>query len=166
MMQGHHGPSGAATVLAAVVLVVLVGCSTQLDTAKPEQAIAREVQRAYSVTVTGVSCPSNLVAKRGATFQCLVTLPGDRLTANVTQTDANGGLTFRLAEELLTRQSIATAINQQFKSTSVDCGPRTYWVSRPGRIIKCLAKDETGATGTIVVTIRDTRGNIDLAFAQ
>ncbi|MDQ1520371.1 MAG: hypothetical protein QOI55_1444 [Actinomycetota bacterium] len=151
---------------AIVALVMLVGCSKQLDVAKPERAIAREVERGYGVTVRKVTCPKNLSAKRGARFQCLVELTDDRLTVNVTQTDSKGGLTFKLGEQILTRRSVATAINQQYKSNFVDCGKRTYWVSRPRRTFRCTAKDDAGNAGTIVVTIRDTLGNIDLDFAQ
>jgi hypothetical protein len=156
----------ALTVGAAITTVVmLVGCAKQLDVAKPERAIAREVERVYGVTVRGVTCPRNLSAKRGSRFQCEVRLTDDRLTANVTQTDSSGGLTFKLGEEILTRRSVATAINEQYKSTFVDCGKPTYWVSRPRRTFRCTAKDAAGNTGTIVVTIRDTLGNIDLDFA-
>ncbi len=149
----------------AVVAFVAAGCTKELDVSKPEQAIGREVERAYDVDVVRVTCPENIKAEAGATFRCVVELEGDRLTANVTQTDSNGGLRFKLAEEILTQRSVASAINRQYHSTSVDCGPRTYWVSTPGRTFRCVAKDETGATGTIVVTVRDTQGNIDLDFA-
>jgi hypothetical protein len=151
--------------VALVALLALAECAKELDVAKPERAIARKVERAYGVTVRDVTCPKNLSAKRGSRFECLVQLTDDQLTANVTQTDSSGGLTFKLGEEILTRRSVATAINEQYKSTFVDCGKRTYWVSRPRRTFRCTAKDEAGDSGTIVVTIRDTLGNIDLDFA-
>jgi hypothetical protein len=152
-------------VLIAVVALVAAGCTKELDVSKPERAIGREVERAYGVDVVKVTCPDKIKAEQGSTFRCLIDLQDDRLTANVTQTDDNGGLSFKLAEEILTQRSVASAINRQYNSTSVDCGSRTYWVSTPGRTFRCTAKDETGATGTIVVTIRDTQGNIDLDFA-
>jgi uncharacterized protein DUF4333 len=162
--QGRRRFGGALCVAAAAILM-LVGCTKELDVSKPERAIGREVERAYGVDVQKVTCPDKIKAQAGSTFQCVIELKGDQLTANVTQTDDNGGLNFKLAEQLLTVRSVASAINRQYNSTSVDCGKRTYWVSTPGRTFRCAAKDDTGATGTIVVTIRDTQGNIDLDFA-
>jgi hypothetical protein len=149
-----------------VVAAATSACTKQLDVSKPERAIGREVERAYGVTVREVSCPDNISAKRGTTFQCQVFLTDDHLTADVTQTDSNGGLRFTLAQEILTRHSVAKAINEQYKARYVDCGNRTYWVSKPGRSFRCVARDADGETGRVLVTIRDTRGNIDLDFAQ
>ena len=156
---------GGALCIAAVAAVALAGCTKELDVSKPERAIGREVEQAYGVDVVKVTCPDKIKAQAGATFRCVIELKEDRLTANVTQTDDNGGLSFKLAEQILTLRSVASAINRQYNSTSVDCGKRTYWVSTPGATFRCVAKDNTGATGTIVVTIRDTQGNIDLDFA-
>jgi hypothetical protein len=150
----------------ALALALVGGCGKELDVSKPEQAIKREVERDYRVAVDDVSCPEDVTAERGATFQCVVGLrAGDRLTANVTQTDAEGALEFELAEQILTPRSVAQAIRRQYKATRVNCGKARYWVSRPGTTFTCRARDEAGGDARIEVTVRDTRGNIDLDFA-
>jgi hypothetical protein len=150
----------------AFALVLVSGCGKQLDVSKPQQAIKREVERDYGVTVDDVSCPDDVSAERGATFKCVVGLrEGDRLTANVTQTNNAGALEFELVEQILTPRSVAQAIRRQYNATKVNCGRAKYWVSRPGTTFRCRAQDEAGGDARIAVTIRDTRGNIDLDFA-
>jgi hypothetical protein len=153
-----------AIVLAGVLMTA--ACGKQLDMSKPEQAIAQAIERSYKIKVNDVSCPNDLKANAGSKFQCVVALPGDRLTANVTQTDSSGGLSYELAEQILTARSVAAAIRRQYKATSVDCGRRTYWVARPSRTFTCRAQDEEGGDATVVVTVRDTRGNIDLDITE
>jgi hypothetical protein len=154
-------------VLAALVpALVAAACGKQLDVSKPERAIAASIEERYSIDVQGVSCPQDLEAKKGSRFQCVVTLQGDRLTANVTQTDSSGGLRYELAEQILTANSVAKAIRAQYHATSVDCGKRTYWVAHPNRAFTCRAKDDAGGAARITVTVRDARGNIDLDIAN
>jgi hypothetical protein len=163
----RRGQGRAVLVGAALVASVsATACGKELDVSKPEEAIAREVERVYGVEVEGVSCPRDVQVREGATFDCLVVLPGDRLTANVTQTDDEGGLSFELAEQILTRRSVTDAIRKQYNATSVDCGEDRFWVSRPGRSFTCQATDDAGGDAEIEVTIRDRRGNIDLDFAS
>jgi hypothetical protein len=153
-------------VAATLAVMLAAACGKELDVSKPEEAIAREVERVYAVDVSEVSCPRDVEVKAGATFDCLVVLPGDRLTAKVTQTDDEGGLSFELAEQILTRRSVTEAIRKQYNATSVDCGEERFWVSRPGRTFTCQATDDAGGDAEIEVTIRDKRGNIDLDFAS
>jgi hypothetical protein len=159
---------GRSLLFAAVVAPALLvaACGKQLDVAKPEQAILREVERAYSVDVSEVSCPEDLEAEAGATFKCVVVLPDDRLTVDVTQTDDEGGLRFELAEQLITNERVEQAIRRQYNATAVNCGRREYWVSRPGETFTCRARDDAGGTARIRVTVRDERGNIDLDIAS
>lgn len=166
-MTGRHlGHTLGVVALALVLTVLPAACSKELDTAKPEQAIAREVKRAYGITATDVTCPDNLKAKKGATFQCVVVLSGDRLTVDVTQTDDKGALTFKPAQALITRTTIVAAIKRQYNASSVDCGKNAYWVSRPGRTIRCRARDKVGGSAVVVVTVNDTHGNIELDLAR
>jgi hypothetical protein len=153
--------------LVAFTLPAIGGaCGKQLDVSKPERAIAAAIEERYSIDVQDVSCPQDLKAKKGAQFQCVVTLEGDRLTADVTQTDSSGGLRYQLVEQILTERSVAKAIRAQYNATSVDCGKRTYWVAHPNRTFTCRARDDAGGAARITVTVRDERGNIDLDIAN
>jgi Domain of unknown function (DUF4333) len=156
-----------ATLVALVVAAALaVGCGKELDAAGPEQAIKDAVERNYRVPVTDVSCPDGVDVEEGGTFQCEVELPDDILTATVTQTDDDGRVEYELAQQVLTRESVGKAIAEEYNARSVNCGARDYWVSRPGESFRCRAKDDTGSTGVVLVTIRDTEGNIDLELAN
>jgi hypothetical protein len=154
-------------VLAVLAVAVLAaGCGKELDAAGPEQAIKDAVERNYRVAVADVSCPDGVDAEKGGTFQCEVELPDDILTATVTQTDDDGRVEYQLAQQVLTRESVSKAIAEEYNARSVNCGARDYWVSRPGESFRCRAKDDTGSTGVVLVTIRDTEGNIDLQLAD
>jgi hypothetical protein len=165
-MTGRHLRHTLGAAALASVLFAAGACSKEIDTAKPEQAIAREVKRAYGITAADVTCPDSLKAKKGSTFQCIVVLSGDRLTVDVTQTDDKGALTFKPAQALITEKTVVAAIKRQYNASSVDCGKRTYWVSRPGRTIRCRARDAVGGNAVVVVTVNDTQGNIELDLAQ
>jgi hypothetical protein len=149
-----------------VVGAIGAGCGKELDSSGPERAIKDAVERNYDVEVSEVDCPERVEVEAGATFDCIVMVPEDRLAARVTQTDEDGRVEFELVQQLLTRESVAKAIAQEYQARSVDCGERDFWVSRPGESFRCTAKDETGAEGTIEVTVRDTEGNIDLREAD
>jgi hypothetical protein len=156
-MTGRH--LGSAIV---AILALTAACNKELDTSKPERAIAREVKRAYGITPKEVSCPDNLKAKKGSKFQCVIVLSDDRLTAEVEQTDDKGGLRFDLAQALISRAKVEAAVKQQYNATKVNCGKRDYWVSRAGRTIRCNAEDAAGGKGTVTVTVTDDRGNLQL----
>jgi hypothetical protein len=155
-----------ALLAAVVVLALAVGCGKELDASGPEQAIANAVGRNYGVVVTDVICPEDIDAKQGATFDCIVVLRDDRLSARVTQTDDDGRVEYELVQQILTRKSVTNAIAKEFNARAVECGRREYWVSHPGESFRCRATDETGGEGVIVVTIRDTKGNLDLDLAD
>lgn len=83
---------------AAVLPAVLVfsGCDQTIDAGDLEQYIAKNVKQQVGQDVK-VKCPSDIVAKKGKTLTCTVTLTSGALaTATVTLLDDKGQFTYAI----------------------------------------------------------------------
>ncbi len=83
---------------AAVVLsiaIIATACSKTLKMADLESTLADQLNTKLSTTGITVQCPDSVKAEAGGTFECTGKLTtGDMLTLKVTQTDANGRITW------------------------------------------------------------------------
>ncbi len=87
---------GAA--LLAVLALLAAGCSAEVSTSKTvntgeaEKQIAKSLKDQQGITAT-VTCPDDVKAKKGATFDCKVKADsGETGTAHVTQKDDEGNI--------------------------------------------------------------------------
>jgi hypothetical protein len=84
------------TAVAVAPALALAGCgTTTIDSGKAAQLIRNAVNSAGNVKVKSVSCPDGVTAKKGATFDCklTVTAPDGSVhngTVTIHQLDANG----------------------------------------------------------------------------
>lgn len=73
-------------VVAAAAALILAGCGEPvINTDELETQIAAELQAQTGVTPESVTCPDDVPAQQGATFNCTVTAD-DGSTANITVT--------------------------------------------------------------------------------
>lgn len=73
------GRAGALAALAASAMLIAVGCGeTVIDSAKTEDAVEQNLERATGQKVTSVECPSNVEVTKGATFDCTVSFAGGK----------------------------------------------------------------------------------------
>ena len=64
-------------VLAAVLALAVVGCGeTVIDSAKTEDAIQSNLEKASGQKVSSVDCPSDVEVEPKATFECTLTQAG------------------------------------------------------------------------------------------
>jgi hypothetical protein len=85
---------GRSALLSAAVLVAvpLAGCAKTLDTAPIETQLKDKI--GAQTPVKSVSCPDDVDAKKGDTFDCTLTAGGGKqYTLKVLQTDDNGHVT-------------------------------------------------------------------------
>lgn len=86
-------------VAALAAVLVFAGCTGQrvVDTDALEAQIASEIEAQAGFAPTDVSCPEDVPAQEGATFNCTVTAE-DGSSANVTarQTDDQGSVTWEV----------------------------------------------------------------------
>ena len=86
---------GAATAAALIVVFVIAGCGSTVDSGQMEEDIASQLSEQAGVDAADVSvdCPDDQEAEEGNKFDCTLTAPdGDEVTVNVTITD--GGDSF------------------------------------------------------------------------
>ncbi|WP_354700971.1 hypothetical protein DSM112329_01265 [Paraconexibacter sp. AEG42_29] len=67
-----------------------------VHTGNGERLIAERIESQSSATGVKVDCPDIVVGKQGDTFQCKATSANDSATVQVTQTDAKGGIDFKV----------------------------------------------------------------------
>ncbi len=92
----HTRIARVATVVA--VTLIAVGCTKSLDTSNLESTLKGQVESQLKASGLTVSCPDNIKVESGATFECTASDPsGQSLTIEVTQTDDQGHVTWRLS---------------------------------------------------------------------
>jgi hypothetical protein len=91
------GRAGALAVLAASSILIAAGCGeTVIDSAKTEDAVEQNLERATDRKVTSVECPSDVEVTKGATFECTVSFAGGKretATLKILNEDADVALT-------------------------------------------------------------------------
>lgn len=86
--------------LVAVVAVLAVtgaACSSTLDTQGLEEQIVALLEERGGPEVTEVTCPDDVEAEAGATFECTATGDGVEWVVQVTQTDDQGNVEIEIA---------------------------------------------------------------------
>jgi hypothetical protein len=76
----------------------LVACgTTTIDSSSAEKSIADNIQKQIGQRPKAVSCPDDIEAKKGSTFNCKVTAAnGKTATVKASQTDDNGHFNFTI----------------------------------------------------------------------
>lgn len=147
--------------LPALGALALAGCSTKIDDAAGEKAIRQAVGQQVGADVRSVTCPKNLIAKKGASFTCQVTgSDGTTGTAVVTENDDKGSVSvtapFLHVHEV--ERSIAKGIEQQVGSAvKVRC-PQIV-VVKAGGTFSCTAISRSDHAKVKVVQ-EDARGRV------
>ncbi len=89
----------ARTATVLLLAIVAAACSKTLKIDQLEPQLEDQLNTQLQTSGITVSCPSDVKAETGATFDCTGTLPnGDTLTIRVTQKDDNGNVTWKLVD--------------------------------------------------------------------
>jgi Domain of unknown function (DUF4333) len=88
----------ARTTLAVAVAALGVACTKTLDTSNLQGRLQSELQSDLGSPNLAVHCPGSVKVKAGSTFTCTATGPaGQSLTLLITQKDAKGHVTWKIA---------------------------------------------------------------------
>jgi hypothetical protein len=162
----------AVALAGATLLLAACGGDDTLDTEKAASEIRRGLEGQTGLEVDGVTCPEEILADAGATFECVATLEGQRLQITVTQKDDDGNVRWEADQAVIDlrkaeREVAAQIAEQTGVPVSVDCGTRTVSINDPSDEFSCeyRARDGT-AEGTISVTVKDTKGNVDFEVVE
>jgi hypothetical protein len=89
--------AGALALLALAFALAVAGCGeTIIDSAKAEDAIEQNLERATGQKVASVECPSSVEVVKNATFECTVSFAGGKremATLKILNEDADFSLT-------------------------------------------------------------------------
>lgn len=158
---------------AAVVGVIAVGCgSGSLDTAESEQLISSKLGPQIGLTPgqAKVACPDDVKAENGANFDCTMSTPaGAKLRVRVTQTNDDGGISFKLVDaKLLNTDKVMTWVSEKL-AARYRLDPAAITVSCPGgvplqsgRQLSCTAYAEGQPPATVKLTQTDGEGGVEI----
>jgi hypothetical protein len=83
------------------VLTLVFGaaaCTRSLNKASLESSLKTQLEAKTGVTGVTVTCPDDIKAETGATFTCTAEAQGETVTVQVTQTDDQGNVTFKVVK--------------------------------------------------------------------
>jgi len=119
----------------------------------------------YGVEALDIRCPDEVEAAEGRSFTCDVSVNKGSLTYAVTQTDADGSLSFSATDAVVHADApldpiVAHYNDQVGKNVDVFCGQGEIevWVVAPGESFVCRVVDRQGVTDGAVVTVTDLQG--------
>jgi hypothetical protein len=79
-----------------LLMLVAVACSKTIDSTSLESSIKTQLAT-KGVPGATVSCPDDIKAEKGGTFTCTASAQGQTVTLQITQTDDQGHVTFKVA---------------------------------------------------------------------
>lgn len=147
---------------AAVLTVLVTGCSQTLEGGDIEREVAAGVDDQQGVEVE-VSCPDDIEAEDGGTFTCTATdSEGTEWDVNVVQQDADGNVewTMDVLNLGLVEDELAPEVSAEVGTdVTVEC-PEVLVSSEQGSTVDCQATDDSGE-GVIRITTTDGEGNVE-----
>jgi hypothetical protein len=152
----------------ALAALIISGCSKSIDSAKAEKFIAKSVSAQVGAQVKSVSCPQDLTAKKGETFECTVTaVDGTTGKTRVTEKDDQGNVSvsapFIHVRSL--EQQIAAGISDQIGGSKVALKCPEIIAGSKGDKFECQATAGT-EKAVVEVTQTDGQGNVRYKLKQ
>ena len=143
----------------------LGGSARVIGTERLRADLTDAVVEDYGVEALDISCPEEVEAAEGRSFTCDVSVNKGSLTYAVTQTDADGSLSFSATDAVVHADApldpiVAHYNDQVGKNVDVFCGQGEIevWVVAPGESFVCRVVDRQGVTDGAVVTVSDLQG--------
>jgi hypothetical protein len=159
----------SASLAALAAILLAVGCGDDarvLDRTELRQLIVMEFTEQLGLPVSDVSCPEIRDPEVGTTFQCTAVIDEQTLRVDGVVTDAEeGSVDVENADAVLRVAFLEDVIGRDFTEqlgvgVTVDCGDTEVIVAAPGLELDCVAVDEDGNEGTVVVEVLDREGNV------
>ncbi len=99
MARGRKAGLARRLAVVAASVGLLAACTKTLDSGKLESTLKTDIAKKAGTAVKSVSCPDNVKAEKGNTFQCTL-VAGDGTTHHVkiTQTDDSGHVTYQVTD--------------------------------------------------------------------
>jgi uncharacterized protein DUF4333 len=86
----------ARFVVFSLLVFAAVACTKTIDSTSLESSIKSQLAT-KGVPGATVTCPDDIKAEKGGTFTCTASAQGQTVTLDITQTDDQGHVTFKVA---------------------------------------------------------------------
>jgi hypothetical protein len=141
--------------------------SRRIDKAELETLLVqRQKERNPSLPVGKATCPADVAARRGETFQCLLEVEGQAARFSVTVAEIKGDkarYTFRPLQAIVDVSGVVTFIRSRldpdWRSARIDCGRAKVRVVDVSSAIECTVFNGT-ATRYIQAVVEDADGTV------
>jgi hypothetical protein len=142
----------------AVGAVLLFGAKT-LNTGEAERQITQLTEDQAGVAPTDVSCPADIEAEAGGTFDCSASLDGQPIAFTVTQTDDKGNVEIAGDNTFVDVATVEAALNEQLGAeagvevvSTCDTGGHAVLVDGIGTPISCTVANAGDASDSVAIT--------------
>jgi hypothetical protein len=149
--------------------------SSDIDSARLETAIQEEIEKSVTGATAEVSCPDDIKAEAGSTFDCTATVNGQQATIVVTQKDGDGNVSFESQQAFLfmdqAQDLVTNFVTENVPGTwTTTCNPPgaqgNIYVATPQTDFECQVTGTTAGgeqqSGTAIVTVDDNEGNVSV----
>jgi len=142
-----------------LVAAALLACGGKIDQDKLDKLITKMFKNQLELEVDEIDCPKDIKAEEGKEFECDVTVkPKGTVPVVVEITDSKGSVEAKTKYDVLKPKSvqkeIVAGLAAKNISADVDCGKKVR-LAKPDTNFKCKAKDKTGMTKDVTVSIND-----------
>lgn len=179
--QAQDAASNAASAVASATasqdsgFSFSIGGGDTLNSEKLQKAVEAEIVKVVPNSTAAVTCPGDVKAEAGATFNCTAVVNGQNATIVVTQKDADGNVNFESQQAFLFQDKAQTAVTNYITEKvpgtwSTTCempgAQGGVYVATPGGTFTCQVTGTTAAgekqSGTATVTVDDNQGNVSI----
>jgi hypothetical protein len=136
-----------------------------LNSGDVQRKIKDELAKQTALNVNFVTCPKQIKAEVGNTFECNAETDAGNIPIAANVKNDKGGFAWNardLIDLKIVEDSIQTGIKQQVQvNVTANCGAPKYKVAKTGDTFKCQIEDKQKNTKDIEVTVKDSEGNVN-----
>ncbi|MBW2455947.1 MAG: DUF4333 domain-containing protein [Deltaproteobacteria bacterium] len=141
------------------VATALLACGGKIDQDKLDKLITKMFRNQLELKVRDIDCPKDIKVEEGKEFECEVTVkPKGTVPVIVEITDSSGSVEAKTKYDVLkpktVQKEIVAGLAAKNITADVDCGKKVR-LAKPDTDFKCKAKDKTGLSKDVTVSIND-----------
>ena len=132
------------------------------------QLTLRAKEQSPRLTVGKATCPADITARTGVTFECSVQIEGQPVRYNVTISEILGSQAqyrFQALQAIIDLSTVAdfirSRLDEHWRGATIDCGKSKFRLADIGATIDCTVFDGA-ATRYIQAVVEDRDGSVTL----
>jgi hypothetical protein len=169
--------SSTALTLLAVVALGAVACGGTTSSSAPRRVNKAQVElqltlkakeQSPRLTIGKATCPSDVTARTGVTFECSVQIEGQAVRYDVTISDILGSQAqyeFKPVQAIIDLSTVVdfirSRLDEHWRTATIDCGRAKFRLAEVGATIDCTVFDGA-STRYIQAFVENSDGTISL----